>query len=69
MACVLQALNFIGCNCREISRMSETIRDPVLTLLFHHYALELIDMKLQTVDNCNRVLRTMTIAVMLAVPW
>ena len=42
--------------------MSETLSDPVLASLFNQYALELVDMKLQSVDNCNRVLRTMTIA-------
>ena len=42
--------------------MSETLRDPVLASLFNQYALEFVDMKLQIVDNCNRVLRTMTIA-------
>ena len=42
--------------------MSETLRDPVLASLFNQYALEFVDMKLQSVDNCNRVLRTMTIA-------
>ena len=46
--------------------MSETLRDPVLASLFNQYALELVDMKLQSTDNCNRVLRTMTIAER---PW